>query len=226
MSPSAVVYDLASRAGVADRTSGFQVILFGTPAAEVAQRDGFWREGGGSGEPFAWVRQDAAVAVSFDTPAARAALLDLAAFKGVADQVLRLSLESARSRRASTLRSSDAVIAWAFRRTRRRRGRTSSGSPSAPRPRTRGRRSDESGQEASRGPALLADRGSRRGTLDGRSSRQGCASSVWCDHERRDAVAVSRRPGGRSVRDPCAENGGSCASHPRSIPSPGRHWHR
>ena len=42
--PRTVVYDLARRVAVADRWSGREVILFGTPAADPHQAEGFYRE--------------------------------------------------------------------------------------------------------------------------------------------------------------------------------------
>ena len=41
--PKAVVYDLARRASVAERWSARETVLFGTPAAEPLQAEGFYR---------------------------------------------------------------------------------------------------------------------------------------------------------------------------------------
>ncbi len=93
--PERVVYDLAARTAVAQRWSEPETIVFGTRAAEPMQREGFWREGGASGEPFAWVRQEAQVAFTLEAPRSRAAALDIAAYKGVPDQSVTLLLNGA-----------------------------------------------------------------------------------------------------------------------------------
>ena len=90
--PPRLVYDLAARTAVAERWSEPTTILFGSAAAEPVEREGFWREGGGSGEPFSWVREEARVALSFDAPRPRAAVIDAASYKGVSDQSVELAL--------------------------------------------------------------------------------------------------------------------------------------
>ncbi len=64
--PKAVVYDLAARVPVAETWSGADVLRFGTPAAEPRLTDGFYREGGGSDEPFLWSKDEAEVAFQWD----------------------------------------------------------------------------------------------------------------------------------------------------------------
>ena len=79
-----VVYDLARRVGVADRWSGREVILFGTPAAEPHQVDGFYREGAApEGDAFTWAKGHAELSLSFPRAAARTAIVDLAPYRGV-----------------------------------------------------------------------------------------------------------------------------------------------
>jgi arylsulfatase len=94
--PKAVVYDLARRVGVADRWSAREVILFGTPAAEPHQAAGFYREGAlPAGDAFAWSREEAELSLSFAGVAPRAAVVDLAPFRGVKAQVAEVSLNGA-----------------------------------------------------------------------------------------------------------------------------------
>jgi arylsulfatase A-like enzyme len=88
-----VVYDLAARAAVAERWSSREVILFGTPAAEPFQSDGFYREApGAGGESFVWSKEECEIAVRFEEPAARVAVLDLAPFRGVRGQRVEVTL--------------------------------------------------------------------------------------------------------------------------------------
>jgi arylsulfatase len=87
------VYDLARRVGVADRWSGRDVILFGTPAAEPHQAEGFYREGATpAGDGFAWSKDEAELSLSFPRVAARTAVVDLAPYRGVKSQTADVSL--------------------------------------------------------------------------------------------------------------------------------------
>jgi arylsulfatase A-like enzyme len=94
--PREVAYDLARRAAVAERWSERDVLLFGTPSAEQALPDGFYREAGAGGEPFLWSKPEAEVALRFETTTARAAVLDIAPYSGVADQSVEVSLNGAK----------------------------------------------------------------------------------------------------------------------------------
>jgi arylsulfatase A-like enzyme len=88
-----VVYDLAARAAAAERWSSREVILFGTPAAEAFQSEGFYREApGAQGEGFVWSKEECEVALRFERPAARVAVLDLAPFRGVRGQSVEVTL--------------------------------------------------------------------------------------------------------------------------------------
>jgi arylsulfatase A-like enzyme len=91
--PKTVVYDLARRVGVADRWSARDVILFGTPAAEPHQVDGFYREAAApAGDAFTWTKGHAELSLSFPRPAARTAVVDLAAYRGVKAQAAEVRL--------------------------------------------------------------------------------------------------------------------------------------
>jgi len=92
-----VAYDLAERLPYADRWSPRTVIVFGTPAAEPQLADGFYREAAPSeGDPFVWSKGEAEVALAFDAPRARAAVVDLAPYKGVKAQAAEVLLNGAR----------------------------------------------------------------------------------------------------------------------------------
>jgi arylsulfatase A-like enzyme len=85
--PRDVVYDLAARLPYAERWSSRTVLLFGTPAAEPHQADGFYREAApADGDSFVWSRGEAEVALEWPAPGPRFAVLDLAPFKGVKGQ--------------------------------------------------------------------------------------------------------------------------------------------
>lgn len=90
--PKAVVYDLASRAAVAETWSGADVLRFGTPAAEPRLTEGFHREAGGADEPFLWSKAEAEVAFLWEAAAPRVAILDAAPFRGVSGQALEVRL--------------------------------------------------------------------------------------------------------------------------------------
>jgi arylsulfatase A-like enzyme len=90
--PRGVVYDLAARAPVAERWSSREVLLFGTPAAEPFLPEGFYREAGAGGEPFLWSKTEAEVALRFDAPGPRAAIVDMAPYEGAPGQSVEVSL--------------------------------------------------------------------------------------------------------------------------------------
>jgi len=90
--PKAVVYDLAARVPVAETWSGADVLRFGTPAAEPRLTDGFYREGGGSDEPFLWSKGEAEVAFRWDAVVPRVAILDALPFRGVKEQSVEVRL--------------------------------------------------------------------------------------------------------------------------------------
>jgi len=84
-----LAYDLARRLPFADRWSSRDVILFGTPAAEPHEAEGFYRE---AGEGFVWARDEAELSLTWPEPAARAAVLELAPFRGVKGQSVKVGL--------------------------------------------------------------------------------------------------------------------------------------
>jgi arylsulfatase A-like enzyme len=91
--PPTVVYDLARRVSVADRWSGRDVILFGTPAAEPHQAEGFYREGATpAGDGFAWSKGEAELSLSFPRVTPRTAVVDLAPYRGVKAQTAEVRL--------------------------------------------------------------------------------------------------------------------------------------
>jgi len=77
---------------VAERWSARDVVLFGTPAAEPHQAEGFYRE---AGEGFVWAREEAELSLTWPQPAARAAVLDVAPYRGVKGQSVTVSLNGA-----------------------------------------------------------------------------------------------------------------------------------
>jgi len=89
---SVVVYDLAARAGVADRWSSRDVLLFGTPSAEPAQADGFYREGASSGERFLWSKGESELAFQWPQAVDRTAVLEMTPYRGVKDQSVEVRL--------------------------------------------------------------------------------------------------------------------------------------
>ncbi|HEV7501211.1 MAG TPA: hypothetical protein VGQ33_14455, partial [Vicinamibacteria bacterium] len=85
--PREVAYDLAERMPYAERWSSRTVLLFGTPAAEPQQADGFYREAvPAEGDPFVWSKGEAEVSLQWPAPRDRAAVLDVAPYKGVKGQ--------------------------------------------------------------------------------------------------------------------------------------------
>ena len=94
--PREVAYDLAARTTAAERWSSREVVLFGTPAAEPYQSDGFYREAPvAAGDTFVWSKAESEVALRFDRPRARLAVLDLAPFRGVRAQSAEVRLNHA-----------------------------------------------------------------------------------------------------------------------------------
>lgn len=82
-----LLYDLAARTPFAERWSAREVLLFGTPGAEPQLAEGFHREGaGGGGERFLWSKGEAEVALSWPEVRDRAAIVDLAPYRGVKGQ--------------------------------------------------------------------------------------------------------------------------------------------
>jgi arylsulfatase A-like enzyme len=94
--PKPVVYDLAELVTVADRWSAREVLLFGTPAAEPHQAEGFYREGAPpQGDPFAWSKGEAEVSLTWPEVQDRAAILDLAPYVRVKGQSVEVLLNGA-----------------------------------------------------------------------------------------------------------------------------------
>ena len=88
-----VAYDLAARTGIADRWSKNETILFGTPAAEPHQVEGFHREAAsGSTEGFAWVKGEAELSLTWPEPRERAAVLDIAPYAAAKSQSVEVRL--------------------------------------------------------------------------------------------------------------------------------------
>ncbi len=91
--PKEVAYDLARRAGVAERWSTGEVLLFGTQAAEPQLAEGFYREAsGGTGDPFLWTKGEAEVVLLWSTVVPRVGIVDMAPYRGVRDQSVEVRL--------------------------------------------------------------------------------------------------------------------------------------
>ncbi len=91
--PREVAYDLAERLPYAERWSSRAVLLFGTPASEPQQVDGFYREAApAEGDPFVWSKGEAEVALLWPAPRPRFAVLDVAPYKGVKGQTAEVRL--------------------------------------------------------------------------------------------------------------------------------------
>ena len=91
--PREVAYDLAERLPYAERWSSRDVLLFGTPASEPQQADGFYREAApAEGDPFVWSKGEAELAVVWPSPRPRFAVVDLAPYKGVKGQTAEVRL--------------------------------------------------------------------------------------------------------------------------------------
>jgi len=88
-----VVVDLVARLPIAARQAGpREIVLFGTPAAQAAQAEGFFRWPGGPGDRFVWARKEVEVGLSFDAPAERVAVVELQPFAGVPRQAAEVFL--------------------------------------------------------------------------------------------------------------------------------------
>jgi arylsulfatase A-like enzyme len=74
---------------VAERWAAREVVLFGTPAAEPHQAEGFYRD---AGEGFVWSKDEAELSLTWPQPAARSAVVDLAPYRGVKGQAVKVSL--------------------------------------------------------------------------------------------------------------------------------------
>src|SRR4029453_6739823 len=63
------------------------LVLFGPPSAEPFLREGFYTEGGGaSADRFLWAKSEAELALTWTSPAPRAAVVDLRPYEGVKGQ--------------------------------------------------------------------------------------------------------------------------------------------
>ncbi len=94
--PKAVVYDLVARLPFAERWSSREVILFGTPSSEPNQASGFYREAGSAGgDRFIWGRKEAEVSFALSDVAPRAAVVELAPYRGVKTQSVDVFLNGA-----------------------------------------------------------------------------------------------------------------------------------
>ncbi len=99
------MYDLARRVAVAERWSARETVLFGTPGAEPQQAEGFYREAAsGTAEPFLWSKEEAEVAFTWPAVAARAAVVDLAPYRGIRDQSAEVRLNG---KTVTTIRLND-----------------------------------------------------------------------------------------------------------------------
>lgn len=91
--PREIAYDLALRLPVAERWSSREVLLFGTPAAEPHQAEGFHREArSAEGDSFLWTKAEAEVSLRFAEVAPRTAVIDLAPYEGVRGQSVAAQL--------------------------------------------------------------------------------------------------------------------------------------
>lgn len=109
--PAPVVYDLAARAAVAERSSPREVVFPGVPGYEHYFTEGFHSEGRRSAgaTPFLWTKRECALAFDWPEVHTRAAVVDLAPYPGVAggqrvevllndQRVAELALNDARGR--------------------------------------------------------------------------------------------------------------------------------
>ena len=110
--PRPVAYDLAERLPYAERWSARPVIVFGTPAAEPQQAEGFYREGApAEGDPFAWSKGEAEVSLAWPEVAPRAAVVDLAPYERVKGQSVEIRLNGTEVAR---IRLNDVRYRYAF----------------------------------------------------------------------------------------------------------------
>jgi arylsulfatase A-like enzyme len=78
---------------VAERWSTRDVLVFGTPAAEPHQADGFYREAAmAEGDPYLWSKKEAEVSLRWPRVEPRAAVLDVAPYRGVKGQAVEVRL--------------------------------------------------------------------------------------------------------------------------------------
>src|SRR5207245_10155587 len=91
--PARVVYDLAERLPVAERSSRRETLLFGTPSAEPHQAEGFYREAAApGGDGYVWARGEAELSLTWPAAAPRAAVVELAPYRGVKGQSVEVRL--------------------------------------------------------------------------------------------------------------------------------------
>ncbi|HET6899236.1 MAG TPA: sulfatase, partial [Vicinamibacteria bacterium] len=91
--PREVAYDLAERLPYAERWSSRDVLLFGTPASEPHQAEGFYREAApAEGDPFVWSKGEGELALTWPSVRPRFAVVDLAPYKGVKGQTAEVRL--------------------------------------------------------------------------------------------------------------------------------------
>ncbi len=110
--PKLVVLDLAQRVGVAERWSGRDMILFGSPAAEPNLVAGFFREANvDPGSPFVWAGAQAEVSMTWAQVAPRQVLLDVAPYKGVVGQSAEIRLNGTL---VTSLKLNDTRYRYAF----------------------------------------------------------------------------------------------------------------
>lgn len=92
-----MLYDLAARLPFAEHWSLRTVVLFGTPASEPNQAEGFYREAGAArGDRFVWARREAEVSLTLPDVAPRAAVVELAPYPGVRTQSAEVLLNGVR----------------------------------------------------------------------------------------------------------------------------------
>jgi arylsulfatase len=92
-----VVYDLAARVAVADRWSSRDVVLFGTPAAEPHQAEGFYREGAApAGDRFLWSKGESELVFEWPQAQDRTAVVEMAPYRGVKEQAVDVRLNGTR----------------------------------------------------------------------------------------------------------------------------------
>ncbi len=78
---------------VAERWSSREVLLFGTPASEPHQVEGFYRQGGRSeADSYLWAKGEAEVSLGFLELRDRTAVVDLAPYRGIKNQSVEVRL--------------------------------------------------------------------------------------------------------------------------------------
>jgi arylsulfatase A-like enzyme len=112
-----VAYDLAELLAVAERSSPYEIVLFGTPSSEKHLASGFFREtAAGRGRDYVWAGGTAEFSFTPSSTADRTAIVDLSPYTGLAVQaadvllnghpVGRLGLREGRQRVALRLPAS------------------------------------------------------------------------------------------------------------------------